>query len=50
MMEMATARRTVTRDRATPSEVTVGSWSVDEPVDGGWHCWVRWTGAVGIYV
>ena len=46
MMTMATARRTVTRDRAAPSAITVGVWSVREAVHGGWQCKIRWTGQV----
>ena len=47
MMEMATARRAATRDRATPSAITVGVWSVDEAVEGdavgtdGQELWVQ---------
>ena len=47
MMTMATARRTATRDRATPSAITAGVWSVDEAVEGdtagtdGQELWVQ---------
>ena len=46
MMTMATTRRTVTRDRATPSAITAGVWSVDKAVEGRMHGVVIWTGVV----
>ena len=49
-MATGTARRMVTRgeDRATPSAITVGVWSVDEAVEGGMHgvTVVIWIGVV----